>query len=61
VSGSLATLVGLALRCCLLLLRREQQCDKAHRKENDCMCEPCQWIRGIEQDGDETLGRNWRE
>lgn len=56
---SLARLVGLLARCCHWLVRREAMRTKEHRRENDardCVCEPCQWRRGIEADADETLG-----
>lgn len=57
------TLIGTLARCAVWLLRREAARDKKHRKENDsrdCMCDCCGWVRGVEADTDEVLGRRWR-
>lgn len=60
--NALGRLVGTLARLGVWLLKREAMRDKEHRRENDtrdCMCEPCQWARGVEDDADAALEK-WR-
>lgn len=61
MSGSLATMVGMLARAVVWLMKRDARLNNArHGFESECMCEHCQWVRGIEFEADEKLGSGWR-
>jgi len=63
---SLARLVGMLARACIFLMKRDAARTATHRYDSErlpvgvCDCVHCQWVRGIEAEGDEVLGAEWK-
>ena len=57
------SLIGTLVRFAVWMARREAERTREHRREDDtrdCLCDPCQWVCGLEAEADEKLGRRWR-
>jgi len=61
---NLTRMVEMLTRCCIFLVKRDALRNKAHRRvpspENPCDCIHCQWVNGLEAEGDERLEAGWR-
>lgn len=63
MTGSLASIVAMLVRVAVWLVKRDAMRLKQKHfsvPADGCMCEHCQWVRGLEAEADEKLGAGWR-